>query len=142
MDLLCLADPCNIELKYNGKEDALADWSGYLKVNGLEVAAPGERGISVATIEWNDGVCHAENSLTFDTYSLQLDDGTALSNWLGSLAPNTIVVGYATDEASRRIDDASDALSALGVDVSTLEFRWRLAFVARVGHPTDAEVLV
>ena len=94
----------------------------------------------MAKLSKHDGVCELGLVLLFDTY--MPTDAAALSDWLDALTDGTTVVGISTDEGSKYIDAALTSFAALGVDLSTFRSRYRMAFVAYVGHPGDTEMFV
>ena len=138
---LYLSAVCDVELRSYGKNDPMVERLSYIKANGVQrdFTVP-DRGINIGILQWNGVDCEVVDMRTYDTYINGPANG--LRDWLNSLETGTMVVAVTVDEAAKYIDPAVDALTALGVDTTDLAFRWRMAFVAYVGAPADAQVLV
>ena len=62
-----------------------------------------------------------------------------LVTYLGGLANGTMLVGVSDDEVTWHLTSgAVDVLAGLGVNVSTLMYRGKLAFYAEKGDPGEA----
>ena len=134
------SDPCTIELRSYGSHDSPGPLISYIKINNVSYNGAMPRGITVGKVLTHDGVCEVVDVLDFDTYSGGIAE--QFRDWLNALTYGTTVVGVSMDEASSNIGPASSALAALGIDVSSYGYRWRLAFVAYVGKSEDTEMLV
>ena len=140
---MCHSDTCNFELRSFGHNDPSDNWLSYVKVNGVDQNAPTpQRGMVAGEVQW-DGVgnCHVVVMGVWDTFQ-SLSAASSFKNWLNSLTSGAVVVGFTVGDGSNSLGPALDALNALGVDASTLELRWRMAFVACVGAPEEAHVMI
>jgi Interleukin-like EMT inducer len=60
-----------------------------------------------------------------------------MATYINSLPLNTVLIGVTADEAKSSLTyKATNALLAIGVDVTGLQVRGKLSFVARIGQPT------
>jgi hypothetical protein len=86
------------------------------------------------TVEVDVGNCSVISIRNFDTYA-STDNSDALANYVFGLSATTTLVGVTADEASTSLtDQARAALLALGVNVTLLAYRGKVAFVAQVGR--------
>ena len=59
-----------------------------------------------------------------------------MANYINSLPASTVLIGVTSDEAKTNLEtNGKAALLSIGVDVTGLEFRGKVAFVAQVGRP-------
>ena len=131
---------CTVELRSWGNYDAVDEQHGYVKVNQRVISADITRGITVTTFQCLPS-CDPENLKTYDT-NINTSNAIQLRDWLASLEDGLIVVGVSADEAINRIDPARAILTSLGVDITGLGYRWRLAFVTQVGRPHLSKVMM
>jgi len=98
------------------------------------------RGIQTVELA-NLQTCSAANPQQYDTCG----DATAagvLAAYIGGLKVGSILVGGSADDAQASLGwNAMQALATIGVDVSTLVFRGKFAFVAQIGRP-EATLMV
>ena len=138
---MCLSAVCDVELRSYGNNDPMVERLSYIKVNGVQRDFTGsDRGINIGILQWNGVDCEVVDVRTCDTHIGGL--ANYLRYWLNSLETGTIVVAVTLDEAADHIGAAADALTAIGVDTSSFAYRWRMAFLAYVGAPGDAHVLI
>jgi hypothetical protein len=114
---------------------------GYITVNGVVwLTTPftpvdySRRGFNTVELHLDD--CSVRNIRHFDTYG---PDSTSLASYINDLPTFTVLVGVTADDAQSRLQQAAqDALFAIGVNVTHLSFRGKVAFVAQVGQPSAA----
>ena len=64
-----------------------------------------------------------------------------MANYISQLSPSTVLIGVTADDASASLTTAATiALLAIGVNVSSLGYRGKVAFVAYVGRPSASEM--
>ena len=74
----------------------------------------------------------------FDTYKYSANS-TSMANYINGLPYSTVLVGVTADDAQNQLkDNAKGALLRIGVDVSELQYRGKVSFVAQVGRPSAA----
>jgi len=133
-----IAAYCRIELLSWGYDDTPAK-NGYARVNGRTVVnynRPNQnelvRGFNFNLLRTSN--CSTTESKHFDTY----DSNSAsadLAQYLGSLAPGTVLYGVTCDDATDALQTvARNALWDIGIDVGNLAHRGKLTFVATIGN--------
>ena len=113
---------------------------GYIKWNQRDISTNIARSITVARFTSLPS-CELGDRNQYDTYKSE-NITRELRDWLASLEEGSVVIGVSADDAQRHIDPARDILSFLGVDITYLGYRWRLAFIIQVGSPHLSKVLV
>ena len=120
--------------------DPYTEWYGYIKVNQRVISANITRGITVTTFTCLSS-CDLGDLQSYDTY-LSLDNANELRDWLASLEEGLIVIGVSGDDASVSVDPARAIFSSMGMNITTLSHRWRLAFMTQVGSPHLSKVML
>ena len=143
--MLCIIlAQCWIEAQAYSANRSNQSKNGYVKLNGVAVwqaSWEGEfknrRGVNVIIVD--PSTCTMQDSRNFDTYG---DSHAAdqLCDYLQGLSDGTILVGVSCDEASEYLSNALPALSALGADVSDVEYRGAWVFVAEKGNPDKTKL--
>jgi len=60
-----------------------------------------------------------------------------MANYINGLPMSTVLIGVTADEPSRYLEtNAKTALRSLGLSVSGLVYRGKVAFVAQIGRPS------
>jgi dTDP-4-dehydrorhamnose reductase len=94
------------------------------------------RGFNTAEIDLSD--CSINNFRNFDTYGSSTYSD-ALAAYITGLPPTTVLVGVTADEASVSLTQAAkDTLLSIGVNVTQLQYRDKVAFIAQVDRPSVA----
>ena len=113
---------------------------GHVKLNGVAVwqaswhgEHPNPRGANMFTIDTS--TCTLQQWRTFDTHGERRAAGR-LRDYIQGLSNGTVLVGVSADEASRYLEAAEATLSALGANVSDVEYHGAWAFVAEIGDPS------
>lgn len=135
---LLLSGACLIETSSWGLDTPnLTNGVGYIIINGIVWLSTGTNNIprGFNTVELVLSNCSVSNYRQFDTY-LNADNAVALATYISNLPTSTVLVGVTADEASVSLAPAATALLNIGVDVSGLEFRGMIAFVAQIGRPS------
>lgn len=97
-----------------------------------------KRGIHI--IELDVETCTVTQFKYYNT-GLVVDESHALASYVNGLSPSTVLVGVTADEPIELMQsDAHTALSSIGVDISYLEFRGKMVFIAQVGRPSSTLV--
>ena len=138
---LCLSAVCYVELRSYGPDAPMHDRIAYIQANGVQRDfTASDRGINIGILQWNGVGCEVVDVRNYDTYS----DGPAngLSDWLYSLETGTMVVAVTALEAMEGLGAAIDALDAIGIHPYNLVYRAPMAFLAYVGAPKDAQLLI
>jgi len=132
--MLCaLSALCLIEAKAFPRHGTAA----YVKLNGVVVWQASwqveVRGANVMVVDPSS--CTLQEWRNFNTHG---DRGAAarLRRYLQGLSDGIVLVGVTCDDASQYLSDALPTLSALGADVSDVEFRGAWVFVAVKGDPS------
>jgi len=131
---------CHIELRTWGYNDM--EQIGYAKVNGhreVNYERPGLndqiRGFNFNILRRTD--CRTTESEHFDTYKSN-SASADLAQYLGSLAPGTVLYGVTCDEPTQALQPvARNALQDIGINVTNLHHRGKLTFVAVVGQASS-----
>jgi len=114
-----------------GFED-LVTGNGYIAVDS-NTQTIGNRGCNI--VQLNSVSCSISSVLSFDTHA-DATKSTDLANYITGLPTSTVLIGATIDEASWSLNTmAIDALLGIGVNVTGLEYRGKLAFVAQIGRP-------
>ena len=92
---------------------------------------PRNRGSNVIIVDPSS--CTLQEWRHFDTH-WQRDTAARLRDYLRGLSNGTVLVGVSCDAVSLFLSDALPTLSALGADVSDVEFRGAWVFVAEKGN--------
>lgn len=93
---------------------------------------PYHRGVATAILD--PVKCTSSNYLNFDTYG-SVDNTINLTNYVTNLSVGTILQGITQDEPSYLLASAVPTLQkVLNVNVSSLYFRGKFAFVAQIGN--------
>ena len=60
-----------------------------------------------------------------------------MATYINTIPLNTVLIGITSDDAQNNLtQSARSALMAIGVNVTGLQFRGKVAFVAQIGRPT------
>lgn len=115
---------------------------GYVTINKvvwLKTVADGKwRGFNTVELALNN--CSAVNIRHFDTHG-SYADSDALAAYITNLPPTTILIGVTADSADGSLTAAAkSALLSIGIDVTQLQYRGKVAFVAQAGRPSAALV--
>ena len=94
---------------------------------------PLNRGVNVIVVDPSS--CTFQEWHNFDTY-VDRDAGARLRDYLQGLSDGTVLVGVSCDSAEAYLNDALTTLSALGADVSDVEYRGAWTFAAVKGDPS------
>ena len=138
--LLCVSDPCDVEVISYGYSDTMVNSSGYARVGGVYYNIFSYRGITIGKLGWNDRV---RVLVDLDTYDTHIPDRVkALRNWLNDTVNGDIIVAFTTGDASKNLEQVVDLFGEMGVNVTEIGFHWRMAFVAYVGFPEYADVII
>jgi len=115
------------------------DVAGFVKLNGTVVwrsswcgGYPSYRGINVFLIDPFE--CYVQERRQFDTYDSS-SEATELSKYLQLMNHGAIIVGVSADEPTRHWTNALSALQQLRADVSDVQNRGSVAFVAQKSFP-------
>ena len=135
-----ISEGCSIQARAYGGNNFAEVKYGYLKLNRVPVwqsSWVGEhanaRGANVFVIDRS--TCTLLESKNYDTFG----DATAaarLRGYIEGLSDASVLVGISIDDSSYYMDAAEATLSALGADVSDVEFRGAWAFVTETGDPS------
>jgi CHASE2 domain-containing sensor protein len=105
-----------------------------LKVNWTPSAT--YRGFNI--IEVNANNCSMSNYRQFDTHGY-VDASNSLITYINGLPNSTVLVGVTADDPQQSLTTAAtNALLAIGVNVTGLQFRGKVSFIAHVGRPSVA----
>ena len=95
-------------------------------------------GIGFNILELDVGNCSISKFQEFNTCGSGYQ-ATAMADYISDLPKSTVLVGVTSDEAVSSLNAAArSALLAIGVDVSGLQFRGKVSFIAQVGRPSVA----
>ena len=107
--------------------------NGYISVrrNTVSKKITNERGFNI--VELNVRKCSISDVHTLDTYD---SSARIVTNYITNLPTLTVLIGVTADEASNNLEiNLKNALLSIGVNVTGLEYRGKVAFVAQVGRP-------
>ena len=124
-----------------GYNDPAFKQGSFLILNGLTAIFTKTRDLIMATLNPYD--CTVANIATFDTCSCTgtaQSDVTSLMAYTKCLPNGTLVLSITYDDVySSSLASAYPFFkNMLGVNLVTLQTRWKFAFMARVGYPQDA----
>ena len=110
----------------------------FVKINGEQVNVRNRRGFTLVRIN-ND--CSVNETSQYDTYRRETTSETdRIRDYLQNLPKNTRIAGTTYDEFTNGLlDDAKDALTDVGIDLSTASFRSSLCFVFTTGKPQQTK---
>jgi len=112
--------------------DDLVTRNGYIAVDSNSQTI-GNRGFNI--VQLNSVSCSISSALSFDTH-VDATKSTDLANYITGLPTSAVLIGATIDEASRSLNTiAINALLGIGVNVTGLEYRGKLAFLAQIGRP-------
>ena len=130
---------CRIEALSWGNQDTTRG-NGYISINGNSVGNTNYRGFNL--VELNATSCSPTNVLQYDT-CVSTADSDNMATYINNLPLNKVLIGVTIDDASFSLtQNAKNALLSIGVDVTGLQFRGKLAFAAQRGQPAIAAVQV
>ena len=132
---------CSIEAQAYGANSNWQTRYGHVKLNGVAVwqsswgegGHPNRRGANMFIID--TVTCTLQESRRFDTHRIR-PAVAQLRGFIQGLSNGTVLVGVSCDEASLYLEAAEATLSALGANVSDVEYRGAWAFVAEIGDPS------
>jgi len=134
---------CSIDLLSFSANDWWVPKYGHVKLNGEVVwksawlngsyAAVILRGVNVMTVNLFNCTLQAP-SRQFDTMAYAAG-GTWVADHLQEIANGTVIVAVTADEPTNFLSDALPTLTALGVNVTDLQWRGAFAFIAQKGFP-------
>lgn len=98
------------------------------------------RGFNTVVLDLNN--CSATDIRHFDT-CWDYTSSIALAEYINSLPTYTVLVGVTADDAAYSLQQvAKDALLNIGVDVSQLQIRGKVAFIAQIGQPSATAMIL
>ena len=110
--------------------------ASFVKINGEQVNVRIRRGFTLVRI--NDD-CSVNETSQYDTY-MTTSESDRIRNYLQKLPKNTRIAGTTYDEFTNYLkDDAKDALTDVGIDLSTASIRSSLCFVFTAGKPEQTK---
>jgi len=110
-----------------------ATFNGYITA-GITTTSTNNRGFTIAQL--NVTSCSISSTMSFDIW-LSTSESINMANYINGLPMSTVLIGVTADEPSRYLEtNAKTALRSLGVDVSGLVFRGKVAFVVQIGRPS------
>ena len=110
--------------------------ASFVKINGEQVNVRNRRGFTLVRI--NDD-CSVNETSQYDTY-MTTSESDRIRNYLQKLPKNIRIAGTTYDEFTNYLkDDAKDALTDVGIDLSTASIRSSLCFVFTTGKPQQTE---
>jgi Interleukin-like EMT inducer len=134
---LCSAE-CLIETMAWGSNDT-SMLNGYIAINGNRVFSTASgpcRGFNIVQLNVNSCLMSDVGLRSFDT-SVSTTASDAMATYINSLPLNTVLIGITSDEPQTALtQNAKSALLAIGVNVTGLQFRGKVSFVAQIGRPT------
>jgi len=106
-----------------------------VKLNGELVRLTSERGVTILLINLID--CEMQDTRSFQTHNPHTAPrpATALINYLQGLKIGDAVVAVSVYDMMNSLGDAKNALKQWGVDLSHVEDRGTVTFVAQKGFP-------
>jgi Interleukin-like EMT inducer len=125
-----------VELFASGCHDGYNCPAGHIRINGIDwlTTPPSSRGFYIAELAIHD--CSVSNSRSFDTY-ISTVDSDAMATYIQSRTQSTVLIGITADETTWHLTSGTrDAMSAIGVDLSTLAYRGNAGFIAQIGRPS------
>ena len=110
--------------------------SGFVAINGERVInTTSGTYLGFNLVELNVSSCSASNIRHFDTYSSTIISDN-MATYINGLPLNTVLIGVTADEPTSSLSqNAKSALLAIGVDVTGLQYRGKVSFVAQIGRP-------
>ena len=113
--------------------------NGYIaissRINSSRVISTNTGNKGFFTAEINATTCTLSNFRNFDTCASSTDSDN-MATYINGLQLNTMLIGVTADDAKNSLTyNAINALLVIGVDVSGLQVRGKLGFVARIGQP-------
>ena len=137
MFVVMVISACLVEAKAWGYLDVTLPNTGYIainKIDQLRTLNGSARGFN--TIELILSNCTGTNIQHFDTY-ISTTNSDALASYINQLPAETILIGVTADEPKWQLTVAAkNALLNIGVNVTQLDYRGKVAFVACIGHPS------
>ena len=107
-----------------------------ISINGKTIVSTDTRGVTIATL--NPTSCTLSDVSTFDPYA-SVSNTQALMTYVSSLHTGTFVLAITFDDPETNLSPSYSLLKQkLGVDLSSLQFRGKFAFMAQVGSPQKA----
>jgi len=106
-----------------------------VKLNGEFVRRVSNWGVTILLINLID--CEKQDTRTFNTHNPHTAPGpaTALINYLQGLKIGDALVAVSMYDMMRSLGDAKNALKQWGVDLSHVEYKGTVTFVAQKGFP-------
>jgi Interleukin-like EMT inducer len=129
---------CQVEAVSWGIQDNTS-LSGYININGTRVistTSTAYRGFNL--LELDVSSCSSTKIRHYDTNEYTANS-EKMATYITSLPLNTVLIGVTADDAQHSLtNNATSALLAIGVNVTGLEFRGKVSFVALIGQPTSS----
>jgi Interleukin-like EMT inducer len=125
-----------VELLSSGCRDSASCSTGHIRINGIDwlTTPPPSRGFYIVELAIKD--CSVSNSRSFETY-ISTVDSDSMAAYVQSRTQSTVLIGITADEPTWHLTSgARDAMSAIGVDLSTLVYRGKAGFIAQIGRPS------
>jgi len=128
---------CLIEVQaYGANNDATTKY-GFVNLNSVPVwqaswlgTYANARGVNVVLV--NPFKCSVQESRNFDTFN-DAHAASELRNYLQQMSSYYIIVGVTADEPSHRLANALATLTAMGANVTDVQYRGSFAFLAQKG---------
>jgi hypothetical protein len=115
-------------------DDSPPDHNADVFVDNTNWMTGARRGFNTVELVLSD--CSAINVRHFDTHG-NVVEVNALTAYISGLSSNTVLVGVTADTAEAALTTAArQALLGIGVDMTQLSYRGKLAFIAQVGRPS------
>ena len=109
--------------------------ASYISVDGSTIFSTMQRGVTSAILTPNN--CSLSNIANFDTYA-SYSNTTALMSYVSNLPVCTLILGITYDEPELRFSPAYPLFqSELGINLTTLQYRGKFAFMAVIGYPVQ-----
>jgi Interleukin-like EMT inducer len=107
--------------------------NGYITVNDKTINTKIYRGFNI--VELDVSKCVTSRVYNFDTQG-STNDSLDLAKYINSLPTSTVLIGITAQSAIGNLEAIGKAaLFSIGVNVTGLEIRGKVAFVAQVGRP-------
>ena len=124
---------CQVEVVSWGMSDNGLH-SEYIAINGNRVQNLGFY-IGVNLVQLDPRSCSYSNVRFYNTHNLTTDSDN-MATYINGLPLNTVLIGFTADDAQNALtQNASNALLAIGVNVTRLQYRGKVSFVAQIGQP-------
>jgi len=118
-------------LSFGAVDNAI--YNGYITA-GITTISTNNRGFTIA--QHNVTSCNMFSTRSFDTW-LSTSESINMANYINGLPMSTVLIGVTADEPTWHLETTGrNALSGLGVGLSGLVFRGKVASVVQIGRPS------